>query len=206
MSATAHVLVLNADYSPFKVVAWQSAVLMVLDEKADLVTEYVGHLVRSASSAMPWPAVIRLKKFVKLTGRLRFNRQNVLARDNYTCSYCGARPVTKAGRPHLEELTLDHVIPRAHSKNGIVLRPDGRKISVTCWENIVCACVSCNMLKADRTPDQARMKLHFYPKVPTSVDMLRMTLTRVQIPQEWAEYLPKDSAWRRYWTEELDAD
>jgi 5-methylcytosine-specific restriction endonuclease McrA len=206
VSATVHALVLNADYNPLKVVPWQTAVLMVLDEKADLITEYVGRLVRSASSSMPWPAVIRLRKFVQLTSRLRFNRQNVLARDGYTCGYCGVRPLTKAGRPNIEELTLDHVIPRAHSKNGIVLRADGRKISVTCWENIICACVACNMSKADRTPAQAGMKLRIYPKVPTSLDMLRMTLTKVRIPEEWAEYLPKDSVWRGYWTEELDPD
>ncbi len=205
MSA-AHVLVLNADFSPLKVVAWQQAVVMVLDEKADLVTEYVGRLVRSASMAMPWPAVVRLRKFVRVSGRLRFNRQNVLSRDGYTCAYCGVRPVTKSGRPDLEELTLDHVVPRAQSRNGVVRTRAGRTLSVTCWENVVTACVSCNIDKADRTPEQAGLVLRHSPRVPTAIDVLRMSLTRISIPDEWQDYLLQDSDWRSYWTVPLDED
>lgn len=210
MSAS-FVLVLNADYNPLKVVPWQDAVLLVLDEKADLIAGYVDRLVRSASTAMEWPAVVRLRKFVKMADRLRFNRQNVLARDNYTCCYCGARPVHKSGRPKLEELTLDHVIPRAQSKNGFVRTRDGKTISITCWANIVSACVDCNMRKADRTPEQAKMTLRFAPRAPTSLDMLRMRLTKLQIPSEWRDWLPTGSEWRGtgdedYWTVELDSD
>lgn len=202
--AVSNALVLNSDWSPLKVVSWRQAVLMILDHKADLVTEYVGRLVRSASTAMPWPAVIVLRKYVEVSGRLRFNRQNVLARDAYTCSYCGRKPVTKAGRPELEELTLDHVIPRAQSRDGLVRMADGRRISVTCWENVVTACVSCNADKADRTPEQARMRLLRRPKVPTPLDILRMSLTKVSIPTEWQDYLPAESEWRNYWTADLD--
>jgi len=204
--STAHALVLNADYAPLKVVSWQQAVLMVLDEKADLVTEYVGRLVRSASTAMPWPAVIRLRRFVHVSGRLRFNRQNVLARDGYTCGYCGVQPRVKTGRPDLSELTLDHVIPRAQSKNGVVKSKDGRTLSITCWENVISACVDCNMVKADRTPEQAGMRLRKAPRSPTSLDVLRMSITKLHIPAEWQEYLPQGSEWRGYWTEELDPD
>lgn len=196
------VLVLNADYNPLKVVTWQQAVLMILDERADLVSEYVGRLVRSASNAMPWPAVIRLRQYVKLTGRLRFNRQNVLARDEYTCSYCGDQPRTKTGRPDLRELTLDHVIPRAQSKNGVVKTKDGRTLSITCWENVVACCVDCNIRKADRTPEQAHMTLRRAPRVPSTLDVLRMMLLRMQVPHEWQDWLPAE--WADYWTVELD--
>jgi 5-methylcytosine-specific restriction endonuclease McrA len=204
--STANALVLNADFSPYKVISWERAVLMLLDEKADLVTEYVGKLVRSASASMPWPAVIRLRKYVHVSGRLRFNRQNVLARDAYTCGYCGVRPRLKTGRPNLEELTLDHVVPRAQSVNGRVQTRDGRQISVTCWGNVISSCGSCNARKADRTPEQAGMKLRKIPRTPTSLDVLRMSLTKVEIPTEWTEHLPQDSEWRGYWTSPLDED
>jgi hypothetical protein len=36
--------------------------------------------------------------------------------------------------------------------------------------------------------------------------MLRIALVRVPISEEWAAYLPEDSAWRGYWTTDLDAD
>ena len=60
-------------------------------------------------------------------------------RDHYTCQYCGVQP---GG----EELTIDHVVPR--SQGG-----------TSTWENCVLACVTCNKRKADRTPQQAGLKL-----------------------------------------------
>lgn len=201
---SSHVLVLNSDYHPLKVVSWQQAVLLFLEEKADLISDYAGRLVHSAHEAIPWPAVIRLRKFVKNRNRTRFNRQNLLARDSYECCYCGVRPVTKSGRPDLHELTLDHVIPRAQSKNGFVTTKAGKQLALTSWSNVVSCCVSCNGSKADRTPEQAGMTLRRPPRSPTSLDVLRMSLTKLQVPHEWADYLPEGSEWRGYWVDELD--
>jgi len=52
-----------------------------------------------------------------------------------------------------DSLTIDHIIPR--SRNGI-----------TTWENCVASCRSCNTLKADRTPQEAKMQLASVPKKP----------------------------------------
>ena len=68
-----------------------------------------------------------------------FSRRNLFKRDHSTCQYCGCQPGT-------EELTIDHVIPRAQGGQ-------------TTWENCALACVPCNARKANRTPDQAGMKL-----------------------------------------------
>lgn len=184
-----HVLVLNSNFEPMKVVSWRTAILMLLDDKADMVSDYAGKLVRSASMAMPWPAVIRVKKFVSLTAKVRFSRQNVLARDGYMCCYCGARPLTKTGRPDLEELTIDHVVPRAQGKKGLVVSLSGKRVAITCWENVICACVSCNILKADRTPAQAGMKLLQQPRIPSRIDLLRISLLRISVPDEWVDFL-----------------
>lgn len=197
-------LLLNADYQPLKVIPWQQAITLLLDETADMVVEYAGQVIRSAYTSFPRPAVVRLRRFVKPNGRLRFNRQNLLARDGYTCCYCGARPRTASGRPSIEELTLDHVIPRAQSRNGFVHTKDGRTLGVTCWENVVTACSSCNYRKADRTPEQAGMKLLRQPRLPSTLDVLRMSVTKIHIPTEWQDYLPEDSGWRTYWTAELE--
>lgn len=204
MSAVAGtpVLLLNANYSPLKVISWQRAFELFLEEKVDLVAGYAGQFIRSVSLSFDRPAVVRLRKFAKIEGRVRFNRQNLIARDSYTCGYCGAKP-RRGNRPDLEELTLDHVIPRAQSKAGRVYLPWAKKhVSVTCWENVVTACRSCNSLKADRTPEQAGMRLTSHPRPPTSLDVLRMSLTRVVVPDEWSEYIPED--WRGYWSEPLD--
>ena len=64
--------------------------------------------------------------------------RNVFKRDHATCQYCGARPGTN-------ELTIDHVLPRAQG-------------GLTTWENCVLACVACNARKANRTPEQVGME------------------------------------------------
>ena len=50
-----------------------------------------------------------------------FSRRNLFKRDHSTCQYCGCQPGT-------EELTIDHVIPRAQGGQ-------------TTWENCALACV-----------------------------------------------------------------
>ena len=202
------VLLLNADYSPIKVISWERAVVMLLDEKVRLVEEYAGRAVRSARNTMAFPAVVALVKYADSPTKVRFNRSNVLARDGYTCRYCGVRPLTRSGNPKIEELTLDHVVPRAQSVNGFVTLPwSGKRVPITTWENVVCACVDCNSTKADRTPGQAGMVLKGHPRRPTVWDAVRMSLTKANIPEEWKLYIPQDaSPWRNYWDEELDPD
>src|SRR5262249_213848 len=74
------------------------------------------------------PRVIRLTGYDRLPRQtVKFNRRNIFARDNNQCQYCGKKFPTS-------ELSLDHVVPR--SQGG-----------TSTWENIVCACVSCNVRK-----------------------------------------------------------
>lgn len=198
------VLVLNADGTPLRVVSWERAVTMLLEDKVAVVEAYAGRMIRSASQRIPHPAVVMLRRYQAFRNRVRFNRQNVLARDGYVCQYCGARPERPNGRPDLSELTLDHVIPRAHAVGGHVVLPDNVRVPVTCWSNVVTACVQCNADKADRTPVQARMPLRRWPRPPTGMDLLWMAVLKVDIPDEWRDWLPEDSPWRDYWTAELE--
>lgn len=202
---TTQVLLLNADYKPLKIIPWEKAVVLLLDQKVYRVEDYADRVIRSSSIVMEWPAVVALKRYVQLGNRVRFNRKNVLARDAYTCQYCGDRPLTPSKNPRLEDLSIDHVIPRAQAKRGKVYLPwSKRTVSVTCWLNVVASCCKCNAEKADRTPAQAGMTLTRYPRRPTTWDAIRMTLTRTAIPDEWKNYVPEE--WRGYWDDELDAN
>jgi 5-methylcytosine-specific restriction endonuclease McrA len=187
-----YVLLLNADYTPTKVIRWERAVELVLDEKAVLVVPWPGRYVRSASLALPWPSVVALRRYAQPRGRVRFCGRNVAARDNYTCAYCGRSARVGDGRLDRDELTLDHVIPRAQARDGRVYLPWARRwANVTCWENAVTACRACNARKADRTPSQAGMALRIYPRVPTPADALRMALARIgSLPPEWEPFVP----------------
>ena len=76
----------------------------------------------------------------------------LFARDRHLCLYCG----THYSRG---ELTRDHVLPVSRG---------GRDE----WENVVCACLHCNVRKGSRTPQQADMPLLAVPFRPSWVEHL----------------------------------
>ena len=104
--------------------------------------------VRAVGTAQPRaPEVICLAHYDRLPGAaVTFSRRNVAKRDHHTCQYCGAQPGAEA-------ITIDHVVPR--SQGG-----------ASSWTNCVAACIRCNALKADRTPEQAGMKPRRRPVRP----------------------------------------
>lgn len=186
------VLLLNADYSPVRVIHWQRAVCMLLDEKVVQVADYDGREIRAASLTLPWPAVITLRRYAKHRGRLRFNRNNLLARDSWTCQYCGYAPRNASGQPVRSELTMDHVVPRALSVGGMVTLPwSGLQVPVSSWENLSTACRPCNERKAARLPEQAQMTLRTLPRRPSNYEGVQMLFTRRDVPQEWKDFLPQ---------------
>ncbi len=129
------VLLLNTTYEPMHVVSLRRAVALVLQEKAQLV-EASERTVRSPSLAMPEPLVIRLRGRVTMLRQrsLALSRTAILARDGYTCQYCGL-PLPAA------RLTIDHVLPQ--SRGG-----------AWAWTNLVAACPACNA--ASRASPSAR--------------------------------------------------
>jgi 5-methylcytosine-specific restriction endonuclease McrA len=134
--------------------------------------------VRTVNSEIQVPRVIRLVDYDRLPKQtVKFNRRNIFARDNNQCQYCGKKFPTS-------ELSLDHVVPR--SQGG-----------ASTWENIVCACVSCNVRKGGRTPKEANMHLIRKPEKPKRSPMLNLKLTNRKY-QSWKSFL--DSA---YWSVEL---
>lgn len=198
------VLVLNADYTLLEIVSWQKAVNLFFRGKVRIVEQYAGRFLRSPSVTIKFPAVVARIKYVKPRKRVRFSRKNILCRDYYSCQYCGVKPRNKAGAPHLEDLTIDHVVARSKAINGWVILPWNKKrVRVTSWENTLTACAPCNSRKADLTLKQAGMTMLKKPKAPSVYDLAYMSLFKYNIPTEWKDYLPEGSPWRDYWTAEL---
>lgn len=185
------VLLLNADYTPLRVLGWQKAVSMLLDKKVQLVAEYTGRCIRSPRLNLPWPAVVVQHTYTRYRSATPFNRVNVFSRDGGSCRYCGATPRSRIGRVRFEELTLDHVVPRAQAQDGLVVLPwSGRKVPVTSWENVVTACVACNRQKGARTPEQAGMRLLSLPVRPEGGASMRLVFSRgLGVPGEWNPFL-----------------
>ena len=162
------VLVLNATYEPLNVVSLRRAVLLLVKEKAEIV-EAAEAWLRSERMALPVPLVIRLVYYVRIPRRfsLPLSRRTVLARDHYTCQYCGKQP----GKA---ELTVDHILPR--SRGG-----------KTVWENVVTACGPCNRRKGNRTPEEAGMPLLRRPSQPRYLAIT--LLADANTPQAWGKYM-----------------
>jgi 5-methylcytosine-specific restriction endonuclease McrA len=134
--------------------------------------------IRAVGYELQAPRVIRLVCCDRAPRQgLRFNRRNLFARDGNQCQYCGRHFPTS-------ELSLDHVVPR--SRGGI-----------TSWENIVCACVSCNVRKGGRTPPEARMNLIRHPVKPKRSPLLSIKLGNPKY-ESWKSFV--DSA---YWLVDL---
>ena len=164
-------LVLTSWYFPHKVVSCEAAVTLVYLNKVDVVVTYDDE-IRSPSTAIKMPAVVRLKKKTSATKRgVKFSRMNVYLRDDFSCAYCRAKlPVS--------QLTYDHVIPRAQG---------GR----TEWENIVTACYGCNALKGNRTPDQSGMFPVHAPYKPATLPLLPPFIDPSSAPVEWRDFCVK---------------
>jgi 5-methylcytosine-specific restriction endonuclease McrA len=134
--------------------------------------------IRTVRFQIAVPKIVRLLAYDKLPrGPVKLNRRNLYARDQNRCQYCGKRYPTS-------ELSLDHVIPRSHGGSNS-------------WENIVCACVKCNVRKGGRTPDQAGLKLIARPARPKRSPILTIKLSDSKYAS-WKQFL--DYA---YWNVEL---
>jgi len=201
---SADVLVLNSHYSLLEVVPWEKAIGLLFQEKAEMVQAYADRFVRSPSLEMPLPAVIRRLKEAPLCRRVRLSRKHLLARDKYTCQYCGRKPKKSGGAPDLKALTLDHVVPRAAAVNGYVMLPwSGLRVRVTSWENLVASCEPCNTKKGHQPLYASGMRLRRFPAAPSTYEVVLMSIYRYEPPAEWKHYLPAKSPWRDYWEVEL---
>lgn len=128
-------------------------------------------------------SLLQLHPIIASTGRCReqaidpapiLTNTSLFARDRMLCLYCGA-PFSRG------ELTRDHVLPV--SKGG----QDE-------WENVVSACLACNLKKSNRTPQQANMPLLAVPYRPSWVEHLILSNRNILADQMQflVDHLPRD--------------
>ena len=197
------VLVLNRSFVAVHITNVRRAIALLFRQLAEVVDSEHGHYeahtldswrelsalraafrsphqdwVRAVGYDLQAPRVIRLVACDRGPRQgLRFNRRNVFARDGNQCQYCGEHFPSS-------ELSLDHVVPR--SRGG-----------TTAWENIVCACVACNVRKGGRTPPEAGMHLIRHPVKPKRSPLLSIKLGNPKY-ESWKSFV--DTA---YWLVDL---
>ena len=165
-------LLLNADFSPLNFVSDIRAISLSLNERAVVIDGLDGRpsewdfVMNSPSIRINVPATMRLVKKIDRKWRApRFRRTTMFLRDNWTCQFCGKK-ITQS------LLTVDHVVPR--SKGG-----------KTSWKNCVAACKPCNKRKANKTIEEAGMKLACVPKVPDIVNFCTLTRSQNHWHPDW---------------------
>lgn len=159
------VLVLNQSFQAISLCDPRRALVLVMLEKAELISDVANLRLRSVSQDFSFPSIIRLRRYVHVPyQKVALTRHNVYKRDGNKCVYCNST----------QHLTLDHVIPKA--KGG-----------KTAWNNLVTACRKCNAQKGDMTPEEAGLELQRDPFRPSFI----MFLSHYggQIQDDWKPYL-----------------
>lgn len=159
-----NVLLLNATNEPLNICSWKRAISLLIKGKAEEVNR-IDYLL---DKYMEKKHVIKLRYYVAVPEKgLPISKRNIIIRDNYTCQYCGKQ---------LPKLTIDHIHPK--SRGG-----------PNTWENLVAACAKCNGTKADRTPEEANMKLLRKPFKPNDYMMFELMKYNLIDYDTWDNYL-----------------
>ena len=210
-------LVLNKNWEAQNAIPARKALLKVMSERALILdpVSYMTHdieswisqpvpeqgdyrVVRTTGLDVLLPEVIICREYggFRLKG-VKLNRRNLWKRDNCYCQYCGEK---LSG----SEVTMDHVVPR--DQGGI-----------TRWDNVVLACLRCNMRKANKTPEQAGIRLRrtytdsdglikvrYYdrPQRP-KWHPIYATSRIAKFPKSWKQFIQFKND-ELYWTVELE--
>ncbi len=157
-SATALDIADDGSMTPLKFADW----LMLPVRSRDLSVGTVRGLVRL-------PTVIVLARFAKVPKRrTNFGSRGIWERDGGVCQYTGRKLKPSEGN-------IDHVIPR--SRGG-----------ASSWENCVLARRDINTDKADRTPQEAGLKLIRQPFVPKTLPAY-LFIRNMHEVEDWAHFL-----------------
>ncbi len=128
-----------------------------------------GRYVHTPNLRVRIPDVILLSHFNRfIRHEARFSRHNIFERDRHTCQYCG-KPLPRS------QLTIDHVVPQSRGGHDS-------------WENLVVACMRCNVTKGNRTPDEAGMTLIRRPIRPAWLPRFGLRVPNEQL-RVWRRFV-----------------
>jgi 5-methylcytosine-specific restriction endonuclease McrA len=160
------VLLLNQNYEPMSICSARKGIILMFLGKAQMVERYDSLMVRSVSTQMELPSILRLDRYIHVPRkRILLSRKNIIKRDRHQCQYCGTK---------IKPLTVDHIIPKERGGKDR-------------WENLVAACVDCNAKKGNHSPEEVNMNLLTTPKKPNYLYFIQNFFGK---PEEiWKPYL-----------------
>lgn len=158
------VLLLNGSYEPIRAISHRRAIVLILQEKAEII-EITNKKIKSERQSFDLPSVVRLKYYVKIPhkAKIPLNKRSVMLRDKNRCQFahCGRKATT-----------VDHVIPRSRGGKHV-------------WENVVGACQKCNSKKSDKLLCEIGWELKTTPRQP----IWNLWLAGCENRTDWQPYL-----------------
>lgn len=165
------VLLLNNSEEILSLVDWRKAVQLLCSQKATAPFDYQDNyeILTSSGKMYQLPTAIILNSYANVPFKVAaLSRRNIMKRDSHECQYC-------AKKLHGINETIDHVFPTSRGgKNE--------------WKNVVAACKACNSKKADRTPEEANMRLLKKPIIPTRLNLIFRSIHKNRRPS-WNRWL-----------------
>lgn len=163
------ILLLDSSCQVDSFIELKKAIKHIVKEKVDVISTW-DETINFGAGKIKLPSILRLKNHTRRSYfNSNFSRKALVKRDKSTCQYCNK---------HLSaaNVTIDHVKPRAQGGG-------------TSYSNCVVSCQICNNKKADRTPEEANMKLLRKPTHPTYMSV-RGKLDRQEYwHPEWDDFL-----------------
>jgi Restriction endonuclease len=189
-----HVLVLNRNFQPIHVTSIRRAITLfykghvrAVDAEyrtydfrnwQDIPVQPRDAYISTPSRQILVPHVVQLLAFERMPRQeVKFSRGNIYLRDHNRCQYCGRKFPSS-------ELSLDHVIPISRGGKST-------------WDNVVCACLPCNVKKGNKLLFECGIQLRKQPFKPKWHPLHR--LQGRNFPDIWKNFL--DEA---YWSVELE--
>lgn len=160
------VLLLNADYTVLVPITLKRAINLYSIGKARFLKTKGESKIHPLMDVQGMPVVAMLTEYAKVPHRdIPITRRNILLRDDYICQYTGEALTERSA-------SIDHIVPK--SRKG---SPGNT------WSNLVACTKKVNNYKADKTPDEAGLKLRSHPHKPTWSELI------VKHKPEWREFM-----------------
>ena len=185
-----NILTLNRQYVPLHVIEWHKAITLLYKNHVHaLDREYISYdydnwvkfsianaedyaKIKTVNFPIAVPEIIVLTKYDRLPDReVKYSRENLFRSYKCKCLYCGKVFAEK-------ELQIEHVMPRSRGGKST-------------WDNTVPACKDCNQKKANRTPQEAGMRLVIQPRKPRWINPLTSVVWHNHPCQSWRHFIER---------------
>lgn len=162
-------LLLNSSFEVLSFIPERKVFKLLFKDKVEVISSW-DDIITWGNGKVKHPSILRLKKYVKRNFfNSNFSRKALVKRDRSICQFCG-RKLTAS------QITIDHVLPRAQG-------------GITSFINCVVCCQDCNNRKADKTSEQASMKLLRKPTHPSFSAHYFVADPQEYWHSDWDDYL-----------------